>query len=429
MTDILLAHQVDMATWRRELRHHVFAGTAPDRLVWSVLPESNLFQTHPIALGGRAETTAQEEPLRLSRRVVELLLFAFQASDPQRFSLLYRLIFRIVHEGLDIITQPDDADLVQVEALADAVKAETLRFRTEFAAFFRNGGNGVWVDHPAHYVVEANATYCRARVAEAWSVETPYRRMQWNERHILFGPGTRTATEHQPSLWQPDGQGVWSGYPNSVIPPSHQDVAEAPTLDVLGAEAMNCHACALWQPANRTVFGEGPISARIMLVGEQPGDKEDLDGHPFVGPAGQVLDRALQEAGIERPDVYVTNAVKHFRFVWRGTRRLHQKPEQENIDSCRMWLDAERRLIKPVLIVMMGVTAAQSLLRRPVTISRERSRLIPLDRGSQGLVTVHPSYLLRLPNEEDKAREYQRFVADLQLAKRFMDESALPAEL
>lgn len=184
------------------------------------------------------------------------------------------------------------------------------------------------------------------------------------------------------------------------------------------ARAAACHVCPLHQPATRTVFGEGPADAPIMLIGEQPGDQEDLAGRPFVGPAGQVLDRALAEAGLDRARLYVTNAVKHFKFTPQGPRRLHQKPEGGEIEACRFWLDIERGAIRPRLTVLLGATAARSVLGRTVTIGRERSRPIALGEGGTGLVTVHPSFLLRLPDEAARAREYRAFVDDLALAAR-----------
>jgi DNA polymerase len=188
------------------------------------------------------------------------------------------------------------------------------------------------------------------------------------------------------------------------------------SLSVLRDEASTCRACPLWKDATQTVFGEGPQHASIMLVGEQPGDKEDLAGRPFVGPAGQLLDRALQEAGIDRPRVYVTNAVKHFKFVLRGKFRLHQKPTTPEIKACRPWYERELAAIKPALVVAMGATAAQSVFGKITPINKSRGRLIDLDEGMQALVTVHPSYLLRLPDADAKAREYDRFVEDLKIA-------------
>jgi uracil-DNA glycosylase family protein len=188
------------------------------------------------------------------------------------------------------------------------------------------------------------------------------------------------------------------------------------SLGRLREEAADCRACHLWKDATQTVFGEGPAHAPIMLVGEQPGDKEDIAGKPFVGPAGQMLDRALKEAGIDRGKVYVTNAVKHFKFVPRGKIRLHQKPNTPEIRACRQWYERELASIKPGLVVAMGATAAQSVLGKITPINKNRGRLIDLNEGMKGLVTVHPSYLLRLPHKDARAREIERFVDDLKIA-------------
>ena len=198
-------------------------------------------------------------------------------------------------------------------------------------------------------------------------------------------------------------------------------------IETLREEAADCRACPLWKDATQTVFGEGPQTARIMLVGEQPGDKEDLAGKPFVGPAGQMLDRALEEAGIDRSTVYVTNAVKHFKFVPRGKIRLHQKPNTPEIKACRQWYERELAAIKPDLVVAMGATAAQSVFGKITPINKNRGRLIDLDDGTRALVTVHPSYLLRLPDAEAKAREYRRFVRRPQNRRRVLRKSARAA--
>jgi uracil-DNA glycosylase len=163
--------------------------------------------------------------------------------------------------------------------------------------------------------------------------------------------------------------------------------ASRPSLKILRDEAAGCRACHLWKDATQTVFGEGPQAARIMLVGEQPGDKEDLAGQPFVGPAGQMLDRALEEAGIDRAKVYVTNAVKHFKFLPRGKFRLHQKPSTAEIKACRLWYERELKSIQPDLVVAMGATAAQSVFGRTTPINKTRGRLIDLDDGTKALVT------------------------------------------
>ena len=183
--------------------------------------------------------------------------------------------------------------------------------------------------------------------------------------------------------------------------------------------ARDCRACDLWEPATQTVFGEGPVPAPIMLIGEQPGDKEDLAGRPFVGPAGLKLNEALEEAGVERRKVYVTNAVKHFKYVPRGKIRLHQKPVTVEIKACRQWLERELDFVQPKVAVAMGATAAQSLFGKAMPINKNRGRLVDLG-GCQALITIHPSYLLRIQEEADAQAEYARFVSDLKLLLPFL---------
>ncbi len=186
-------------------------------------------------------------------------------------------------------------------------------------------------------------------------------------------------------------------------------------------EAENaCRRCDLYKHATQAVPGEGPAHAPLMLIGEQPGNDEDLDGHPFVGPAGRMLDKALQEAGIDRKDVFVTNAVKHFKHEMRGKRRLHKRPDPGEIDACRWWQHIERELVKPKLMVALGATAARSAFERVVTINKVRGKIVPVPAGGNALVTIHPSYLLRLQEQRDKQREYVRFVADLEVARDFL---------
>ena len=177
-----------------------------------------------------------------------------------------------------------------------------------------------------------------------------------------------------------------------------------------------CTRCPLYRDATQVVPGEGPAKAPLLVVGEQPGDKEDIAGHPFVGPAGRILDQALEEAGIDRAHTFVTNAVKHFKHEMRGKRRLHKKPNAYEIDRCRWWLDIERALLKPAVVVALGATAARSLTGRPLPINKLRGTPITLADGSQLVVTIHPSYLLRIREEADKRAEYGRFVTDLKHA-------------
>jgi uracil-DNA glycosylase family protein len=191
------------------------------------------------------------------------------------------------------------------------------------------------------------------------------------------------------------------------------------------AEAENaCRRCPLYKNATQAVPGEGRKDARLMLVGEQPGDKEDLGGRPFVGPAGRVLDQALAEAGISRSEVFVTNAVKHFKHELRGKRRLHKRPDAHEIERCKVWLELERAIVKPAAIVALGATAARSLFGRPVTIAKTRGRPLELADGTRAFVTIHPSFLLRIQDEADKRREYRHFVSDLQQASKIIARKA-----
>jgi uracil-DNA glycosylase len=191
--------------------------------------------------------------------------------------------------------------------------------------------------------------------------------------------------------------------------------------EALFKEARGCTRCDLYKHATQTVFGEGPLDASIMFVGEQPGDQEDLAGRPFVGPAGQIFDEALEKAGIPRSEVYVTNAVKHFKFEQRGKRRIHNKPDAGEIEACRWWIDQERSLIRPPLTVALGATAARSILDKVVTISRVRGSPLALPDGGECWVTVHPSFLLRIPEPDRKREERAKFVEDLQ---RIRDRAA-----
>jgi len=186
--------------------------------------------------------------------------------------------------------------------------------------------------------------------------------------------------------------------------------------------AKDCEACHLYKRATQTVFGEGPKHAPMMLVGEQPGDYEDVAGKPFVGPAGKIMDQALEEAGIDRSKVYVTNAVKHFKWEPRGKRRIHQKPNSREIAACRPWLEAELRIVKPKLVVAMGATAAQTIFGPSFRVTRERGKVLSSKLAPRVLATVHPSSLLRQPDEASREREYKHFVSDLRAAVRAVGE-------
>jgi len=366
---------------------------------------------------------------------VQLAGLVVQAREAARFDLLYRLIWR-AQAGALALDDRTDAELARARGLALAVRAEGHRLRAQLRYLAIEGRYVGWFE-PIHHVLEGAAPLLARRFPDvAVSVLTPGASAHWDASGLRFGPAAETAAV-------PNDAGLeayWRGYgaemlaasrPETSIPEAEPLVEDpwppdrAPLGPVVMAaagdsgvaqaarEAAECRRCPLYGPATQTVFGEGPAGARMVFVGEQPGDQEDVVGRPFVGPAGQMLDRALVEAGIDRRSVYVTNAVKHFKFTPRGKRRIHQTPDAEEVRACAFWLDVERVRLRPELIVLLGGTAARAVLGRAVTIGRERGRPIRLSETETAFVTVHPSFLLRVPDEEAKRREYRAFVEDL----------------
>lgn len=199
----------------------------------------------------------------------------------------------------------------------------------------------------------------------------------------------------------------------AAFPTAAAFLPEERTLPLLREAAVRCRGCDLHEGATQTVFGEGLRKARVMMVGEQPGDREDVEGHPFVGPAGRMLDRALGEAGIDRGEVYVTNVVKHFKYTLRGKRRIHQRPDAEQIAACRPWLDSELAVVKPRVLVCLGATAARALIGPRFKVTQERGAFVESELAPLVTGTVHPSSILRAPDDEARRRAYRDFVADL----------------
>jgi uracil-DNA glycosylase len=286
-------------------------------------------------------------------------------------------------------------------------------------------------------VLEANAQLTAKRFPKlAFSILAPDGGAHWDGKDLRFSEGVARGSIRDDlmlrSWWQKHHAGLLRHARVGTSVPPAEELDEAPRppdrpslgpvvlplapdepLQQAMREASDCRRCSLWEPATQTVFGEGPAHAKVIFVGEQPGDQEDVIGRPFVGPAGQIMDRAMEKAGLDRRTVYITNAVKHFKFEPRGKRRIHKTPETPEIRACRFWLDVELVRLQPKLVVAMGGTAARAVLGRAVTITRERGRPIELGDGRFAFVTVHPSFLLRLPDEAAKAREYSAFVADL----------------
>ncbi len=445
MRQIVLAGETDWQGWRLAARQLVLAGIEPDEVAWSVgetgdaLPEAS----------GR---------FQLPRALVTLASIAIQAREPDRLGLLYSLVWRC-HAGEKLMEDAGDPDVALARRMALAVRADAHRMRTNlrFMPVLDNarlgdseaGPNDAgqrflgWFA-PAHFVLPANAQLLARRFPDlTFSIVTPDGSAHWNRSALRFGAGLRHVQDDETLLawWDTHRERVLDGAVEGTSVPEAEELDEVPrppnrpalgpvvvaseadpALAEVVKEAAACHRCPLYEPATQTVFGEGPAGAAAIFLGEQPGDQEDTIGRPFVGPAGQMMDRAMEEAGIDRRLVYVTNAVKHFKFTPRGKRRIHQTPETPEIQACAFWLDVERAHIRPRLLVLMGATAARAVLRRAVTISRERGRPIQLEGGQTVFVTVHPSFLLRVPDAAAKAREYAAFVQDLKTVRALLAE-------
>jgi DNA polymerase len=428
MPTVHLRGETDWDGWRRATRALVVAGVEPGAVTWGIGAPLPL----PDASG----------QFTVSRSLVELAALAIQAREPERFGVLYSLIWRANH-GERVMDSADDPDVRLAQNWAFAVRAEAHRMRTHLR-FMPAGDRLLGWYAPAHFVLEANAQLLARRFPERpWSIVTPDGSAHWDGGALRFGEGLRQAEDDDTlaAWWDAHGAAVLADAREGCSVPEAEALDEAPRPpdrppigpvvlhappepDLLRAEreARGCHRCHLWEPATQTVFGEGPAGASVMFVGEQPGDQEDIIGRPFVGPAGQMLDRALEEAGIDRRRIYITNAVKHFKFAPRGKRRLHQSPSPDEIRICRFWLDVERVHIRPKLLVLMGGSGARAVLGRPVTVTRERGRPFRLEDGQMVFVTIHPSFLLRIPDEAGKAREYAAFVRDLTAVRELLEE-------
>jgi DNA polymerase len=477
MQFVTLDGQTDFAGWRKAARSLALNGVKPSEVAWTVRGgEPELFE----ASSDPALPVADSARFNVPARFVELAQCAILNRDGERFAVLYRLLWRLRLQP-DLLDAATDSDVARVAAMARAVRRDEHKMHA-FVRFREVGRERearyiAWFE-PEHHIVEAAAPFFARRFADMpWSILTPDLCAHWDGLAVSFTAGVSKAEapsvdrleetwrRYYASIFNPARLKVkamqaempkryWRNLPEAALikpliagaaraadtmidrapsaphkPQKRQEADMTPTASTgaddiasLREEAGGCRACPLWKDATQTVFGEGLPGSRIMLVGEQPGDKEDLAGRPFVGPAGQMLDRALEQAGIDRKQVYVTNAVKHFKFVPRGKIRLHQKPTTPEIKACRPWYERELAAVKPALVVAMGATATHCVFGKALPINKSRGRLVDLGSGgTRALVTVHPSYLLRLPDEEARTREYLRFVEDMKLAADFLD--------
>ena len=452
----------DFDAWRDAARPLAADGVPPDDVVWQVGDEAADLFAAAASVSPRRD--APGPAFRVPRAFIDLARTVVLSNEAERFALLYTALFRLRDEP-KLMEDHADALIRRLDGIAKAVRRDIHKMRAFLR--FREVQEGeasryvAWFE-PEHHIVRANAAFFVNRFASMrWSILTPAVSLHWDGKALSEGPGAsrEDAPEGDPveEVWKTYYANIfnparvkvgamlremprkyWKNMPETALVPELLATAQKRESGMIEAarartdmggnaqgawealrdEAAACTRCHLYKHATQTVFGEGPLGATMMFVGEQPGDQEDLAGHPFVGPAGQMFDRALAAAGITREETYVTNAVKHFKFEPRGRRRIHAKPDAGEIEACRWWIEQERMLLRPKVTVALGATAARSLFGKVMTIGRERGRALrlPGDDGGEAWITVHPSYLLRLPDEAAKEAEYARFVEDLKMA-------------
>ena len=474
MQVVRLEHETDFAGWREAARSLRLRGVPPEAALWTVAGAAELFEPGP---DGPEPGDAARAPFRVPKAFLELAAKAILHRSDERFALLYRLLWRMQSEP-NLMRIASDPDVARAQDLARNVSraAHKMKAFVRFRQTHDDLGEAyvAWFE-PAHRVTEATAPFFVRRFASMrWSILTPDACAHWDLADLAFTAGADPADApredaledywrtYYASIFNPARLKVgamqsempkryWRNLPEAALIPELIASAQARTADMVRQPASepsrrvvkaavrasrdapydgqapvsledvaagvdHCRRCDLWRDATQGVAGQGPAHARLMFVGEQPGDQEDLAGLPFVGPAGQVLDRALAEAGVPRAETFVTNAVKHFKHEPRGKRRIHKTPNAGEVSACRWWLDAERRLVRPKVIVALGGTAALAVFGKPTPVGQFRQQAIQLPDQAQGVVTYHPSYLLRLPDPEAKKDAYAAFVADLAFA-------------
>jgi probable DNA metabolism protein len=473
MEVIRLASETDFIGWRRAARALRTRQVAPDDTLWTVDGSGgDLFgEAGPAPSAGGPAFTVPREFVDLADRVI------LHRSD-ERFALLYRLLWRLGREP-ELLRLHSDPEVQTARRFERAVSQASHKMKAfvRFRSVADPAGHERYVAwfEPVHRVTEKTAPFFVRRFASMnFSILTPDVCVHWDTKDLVATPGADPADApsedrledywrtYYASIFNPARLKVdamtkemprryWRNLPEArLIPeliakaetrtetmvsqahstPSRRVVKaalrasrDAPydgqaltTLEEVRAGIQVCRRCDLYRDATQGVPGEGPTRAKMMLVGEQPGDQEDLAGQPFVGPAGQMLDRALEQAGVPRDQAYVTNAVKHFGHELRGKKRIHKTPSTGEVAACRWWLDNERRIVRPRVIVTLGATAALSVFGKPVAIGEARQKAHPISELTQGVVTYHPAYLLRLPDHDTRMRAYGLFVADLTFA-------------
>lgn len=451
---VSLAAPDDFENWRETARGLIRSDIVPERIVWDSPADqgADLFAHGSRGLPVPSADTPQP---RVSRDFLQLAKSTILHTDGKRFSLLYRLLWRL-QSNHRLMDDKADADVRRIEDLARQVRRDIHKMR----AFVRfriveqpEGERYVAWFEPEHHILRANAAFfVRRFTTMRWSILTPRGSMHWDGEALREGPPASRADvpsgdpvealwgKYYASTFNPARLKVgamlkemprkyWKNMPEAALIPDliagaqarearmvdagAQDFGERPDrLESIGRAILACRRCAIGCNGTRAVMGEGPRAPALMILGEQPGDQEEEQGRPFVGPAGQLLRAQLESAGVSYERAYVTNAVKHFKFARQGKRRLHQSPTAGEIDMCRWWLERERILVRPRLVLALGASAARSLLGKTVSVQNERGKPRGLEDGSELWITTHPSYLLRLQGDS-RAEEERKFINDL----------------
>ncbi len=475
MTEVRL--EGNFADWQKHARQLLLSQVPPDQIIWREEdePQTSLFSRENEETLPPSRPREHDHPkpvIKVSAPFISLAKKVAYHRDPLKWPVLYSVLWRITHENDDLLKVQTDGEVIQLLRMRDQVAHDEHHMHAfvRFRKIVRDG-NEVYLAwyKPDHKIVRLAAPFFRERFASMrWSILTPDESMHWDGCRLLFTPGV----ERCPVDSQDETEQLWNLYYKTTfnparvnlklmrshvpvrhwdqmpelaamastvsqagqrveqmlttqtgLPGAQQFIPPTRTLSAMHQAVRACHGCELHKYATQAVFGEGPANARIMLVGEQPGEKEDLAGRPFVGPAGEVFDRALRDANLDRALVYVTNVVKHFAFVERGKRRLHRTPRYSEIVACRPWLEAELDQVRPQLLVCLGASAAKALFGSQFRLTEQRGRMLPSKFCEKTLVTYHPSAVLRAESPASGDRLFRLLVEDLRIAADFLQQT------
>ena len=447
--------------WREQARGLIQRNLPPNQISWSQ-NENSLFTQSDFVT-----PNIQNPNPKVSADFLKMAQVISYARDPDRFDLLYRILFRLVNESPHLLEMNVDPDIHRALLIQKSVKRDIhkmhafVRFKKGLVSEEKDAGEHYVAWHrPEHLIVRPATPFFVRRFGDRkWSIFTPDESAHWDLKNLSFGPGMPQGDFQSRDEWDD----VWKTYYKSIFNPARikmkamkaemspkywssmpetalisELIREAPSrlqqmaenhnrsaqvdtqlsLEDLKKSARNCKSCPLYAQATQTVFGEGPERAELMIVGEQPGDQEDLAGKPFCGPAGELLNQFLEEVGLKRDEIYLTNAVKHFKWTPRGKFRLHQKASGSEMHACLPWLEAEIQKVRPKVILALGVTAATAILGRKPQISEERGKVIKnIPFAESVIISWHPSALLRSFSAHQRKEREDQFREDLKLAE------------